>query len=462
MRKRLKDFFIPHKNNNYHPHLLHAKRAVFYSIVFLWMKIIGVVFILLLPTEVFVLPDVLASQRQAIFELTNNVRLASGLSPFVIDPRLNNSAEAKTMDMATRAYFAHTSPDNVGLADLLAGVGYSYSVAGENLAIGFSDPRYLVNAWIASPTHLANLVDKDYKDTGIGLSAGIYEGVPVVYVAQHYGVQKNSRQVPIISPVTEVESFPEEKQSSSEQIPEFLEYEEIQITNTFTDILGLKEDESVLNSKKRLIATVSTTELISFYDPEGVTVSSSTVESVIHGIDVESESVLAVDVERSIVQYSENDDMEFTITAFVPINVPFQSASISIGADVISLQDSDVYGISSGELVIHQSVDTYFQAILIPELRVVLHDGTIISAPLRWKTIPRVDQTPIEKYTSSKSLLGSFSSLYDITNGIFFFFILLFSGALLVHIFWEIHEQHHHVTAQTLGVILLLMTLLVV
>jgi len=441
------------------------------------MKVIGVAFVLLLPAEVFVLPDVLAEQEQTIFLLTNDVRVANGLIPLTAESRLHHSAEAKTSDMASHAYFAHTSPDNVGLADFLADAGYPYSVAGENLAIGFSDPRELVQAWIQSPTHFANLVDTEYADTGVGLSAGTYEGVPVVYVAQHYGVEKalthaqpselsavvvpEPQAVETVLPESAVELAIATVSTEFGPIPPPGTTTETvsELAHTLTDILGTKKEESVPN--KQTTPVISPAEPLLLDDPEGVAGITSVGSETKDILDT-SAPTSVIDAERSLVQYQETGDSEITLTAFASIDGPFQSASVVIGGDEILLKDTDTYGIFRGQYVVHESSETYFRVVLVPELRVVRSDGTVLSAPLKWKTIPHVERTPIEEYTSGRTVLGSFTHLFDITNGIYFFFILLFSGALMVHIFWEIRQQHHHVTAQTLGVILLLMTLLVV
>jgi len=57
MKRALKKYFIPHEENNYHPHILHTKRAVFYGAVSLVLKMVVVLFVLALPARVFVLPD---------------------------------------------------------------------------------------------------------------------------------------------------------------------------------------------------------------------------------------------------------------------------------------------------------------------------------------------------------------------------------------------------------------------
>ncbi|OGH92724.1 MAG: hypothetical protein A2563_03575 [Candidatus Magasanikbacteria bacterium RIFOXYD1_FULL_40_23] len=188
MKKVLKKYFIPHKENNFHPHILHAKRAVLYSLVFLLMKVILVAFVILLPTGVFVLPDVLAEEQRQIVALTNIARREKGLPALVVSSKLDLSSQNKANDMAEKSYFAHAREEK-SLSSWLKGANYKYLVAGENLAVGFSSAEEIVKAWKNSPTHYANLIDPEFKDLGVGLSGGIYNGRATVFVAQHLGAQ---------------------------------------------------------------------------------------------------------------------------------------------------------------------------------------------------------------------------------------------------------------------------------
>lgn len=184
MRRTLKKYFIPHHENNYHPHILHAKRAVFYGSVFLLAKVMLVAFVILLPTEVFVLPDVLAEEQRQIVALTNETRIENGLPVLTVVEKLNTSAQYKANDMAEKEYFAHTE-NNKTVTSWLKLSGYEYETAGENLAVGFSTAQDIVDAWKKSPTHYANLVDTDFMNLGVGLTGGIYNGQPTVFIAQH-------------------------------------------------------------------------------------------------------------------------------------------------------------------------------------------------------------------------------------------------------------------------------------
>ena len=198
MRKTIKKYFIPHQGNNYHPHILHAKRAIFYGGLFLAMKMIVVGLVLLLPLEAFVTPDILADQQRQIIALTNQVRAQHGLPKLAEKSPLDRSSDAKAGDMAAHEYFAHAGPHNRTLAYFLDQAGYHYLSAGENLAMGFADAREVVNAWIKSPTHYANLIDPEFADLGVGLESGYYQGVPTVYVAQHLGLPDLAANYPVV------------------------------------------------------------------------------------------------------------------------------------------------------------------------------------------------------------------------------------------------------------------------
>ena len=212
MKRHLKKYFIPHKENNYHPHILHTKRAVLYGSLFVMLKVFIIGFVAFLPVEVFVLPDVLAEEQKQIIKLTNDVRKNNGRSALSEADKLNASAQLKADDMSAKQYFAHAE-DSKTLSSWLHEVGYSYRAAGENLAVGFSSAEDIVNAWVNSPTHYANLVDKDYQDVGVGLSGGIFNGEPTVYIAQHFGKPTPVVAVPssIKKPVAAVKEQPATK-----------------------------------------------------------------------------------------------------------------------------------------------------------------------------------------------------------------------------------------------------------
>lgn len=105
---------------------------------------------------------------------TNKYREDNNLKPLVKNNLLTKSAATKVQDMFAKQYFEHVSPDGVSPSQLVKSEGYDYKVTGENLALGnFKDEKDLVDAWMASPGHRANILNTDY--TEIGVASGLQE-----------------------------------------------------------------------------------------------------------------------------------------------------------------------------------------------------------------------------------------------------------------------------------------------
>ncbi len=183
----LKNLFIPHAGNNYKPHSLHPKRILFHAASTIAIKIVVVVFVLLYPLSAWMTPDIALEQSRKIIELTNNLRQSKSIAVLQESDLLNQASFKKAQDMMIKEYFAHTSPENKGLDYWLSLIGYKYQTAGENLAMGFAGVEEVVVAWKASPTHYANLVDKDFTEIGAAMTSGFYTGKETTLAAQYFG-----------------------------------------------------------------------------------------------------------------------------------------------------------------------------------------------------------------------------------------------------------------------------------
>lgn len=159
----LKDFFIPYEGNDYQPKSLSSKRILFHAATAIAIKLVVVLFIVFYPLSAWMTPDTIAIQSRQIIALTNDLRTDLSLPVLTENNKLNQAAYAKVQDMFIGQYFAHVSPSNLNLDSFLKRVGYSYSVAGENLAMGFDNPTEVMAAWKKSPTHYANLIDPNYS-----------------------------------------------------------------------------------------------------------------------------------------------------------------------------------------------------------------------------------------------------------------------------------------------------------
>lgn len=184
LHKWLKTYFIPHEENEYKPHFLRHRSVlmIFFVVIIIELGFLVQVFLVFDKTKFLaaVLPGVLTS-------LTNEERAENNAPPLVQNDLLTRAAQLKAEDMATRQYFAHTSPDGKSPWYWFNQVNYRYSLAGENLAVNFFESEDVARAWMNSPTHRANIVKKDYTEIGIGVANGIFEGRNTVFVAQLFG-----------------------------------------------------------------------------------------------------------------------------------------------------------------------------------------------------------------------------------------------------------------------------------
>ncbi len=107
-----------------------------------------------------------------VLNLTNAERQKAGLKPFSGDyTNLNRSARAKSEDMAKNNYFSHTSPTYGEPFAMMRNFGVQYQSAGENIAKGQPSPEQVVQAWMASPGHRANIMNTSYTHMGVGYVA---------------------------------------------------------------------------------------------------------------------------------------------------------------------------------------------------------------------------------------------------------------------------------------------------
>ncbi len=126
--------------------------------------------------------------REGTIEWTNRARTESGLPALAESERLDAAAARKLQDMFERQYFAHVSPTGVGPGDLGKAVGYDFILMGENLALGnFEDDRALVDGWMQSPGHRANILGDRYTQIGVAVGKGSYEHRLVWLAVQEFG-----------------------------------------------------------------------------------------------------------------------------------------------------------------------------------------------------------------------------------------------------------------------------------
>lgn len=180
----VRDHFIPSHRNNYHPHVLGHRALGLFSMLLISVKIFSLAVISFGPAE-----EAFSSaiNTQNIISLTNVSRVSFGLNQLTFNSKLEKAAQAKADDMLQKGYFAHTAPDGKTPWDFIANAGYNYISAGENLAVNFSEAEDVETAWMNSPGHKANILNKNFEEIGIGVSQGQYQGHNAIFVVQMFG-----------------------------------------------------------------------------------------------------------------------------------------------------------------------------------------------------------------------------------------------------------------------------------
>jgi hypothetical protein len=215
MKKILLHLLLPLESNNYRAKLLHPK-----SLIFAILLVFSLSFLISVVKTTF--PSVLGTssniQSDQLLAITNQKRQEYGLSPLTSDPRLSQAAENKGLDMFSKDYWAHNSPDGETPWVFIKAAGYNYVYAGENLARGFNSASDVINAWMASPEHKQNMLSSNYTNVGFAVVTGKLTGEDTVLIVEELGStnmpvlaenpQKTVEVVPQPSSKTEVAQTP--------------------------------------------------------------------------------------------------------------------------------------------------------------------------------------------------------------------------------------------------------------
>ncbi len=114
------------------------------------------------------------SFEDQVAKLVNAERAKNGLAPLTHRADLKSVAQKKAQDMINSNYFSHTSPNYGSPFDMLKTFGISYSAAGENIAKGQTTPQEVMNSWMNSSGHRANILNSSYNCIGVGFYHGAW------------------------------------------------------------------------------------------------------------------------------------------------------------------------------------------------------------------------------------------------------------------------------------------------
>ena len=129
---------------------------------------------LIYPGQILTIPTGDAQQtsyEKEVVRLVNEARKNSGLRELTYNWELSRVARYKSQDMRDNSYFSHTSPTYGSPFRMIKSFGISYKTAGENIARGQASPSAVVNAWMSSPGHRANILNPSFTEIGVGYVA---------------------------------------------------------------------------------------------------------------------------------------------------------------------------------------------------------------------------------------------------------------------------------------------------
>ncbi|MGD0577245.1 MAG: CAP domain-containing protein, partial [Candidatus Staskawiczbacteria bacterium] len=163
--------------------------------------------------------NVVLLQSKIISE-TNLQRQENGNLPQLTEnANLDKAASAKANDMFVNQYFEHTSPSGVDPGKLVENNGYDYIVAGENLILGnFSSEKEVVDDWMASPGHRANILNVRYTEIGVSIIKGTYKGQTVWIGVQEFGLPSSACEEPNAALKNQIDSEESQLDVLSSQI----------------------------------------------------------------------------------------------------------------------------------------------------------------------------------------------------------------------------------------------------
>lgn len=121
---------------------------------------------LYLPT--ILRPGVLSGFAQQVVQITNEERSRAGCGPVTVSQQLTAAAQGHSEDMALNDFFSHTGSNGSQFWQRIEAAGYQYWSAGENIAAGYHTAQAVMDGWMGSSGHRANILNCDYREIGVG------------------------------------------------------------------------------------------------------------------------------------------------------------------------------------------------------------------------------------------------------------------------------------------------------
>ncbi len=209
MKQHIKTAVWAHQENNFVP--IALKLPILTAFSFVIALCLFASYLQTYRPEVLGATTVL-NQQNIIVEL-NISRQKNGFTQLHPNEQLNRAAQAKANDMVSHKYWSHIAPDGTTPSQWIDDTCYNYSVAGENLARGFSTTPGVMKAWDESPTHRDNMLDSRYRDVGVAIMPSDVYGhdssIVVLLLAKPAGIASiNNKEQSVLAGRTQAPELP--------------------------------------------------------------------------------------------------------------------------------------------------------------------------------------------------------------------------------------------------------------
>lgn len=183
---------FPHKDNNYHPHILKPKPLSGFVVFLTFLKVTTTLFFFFIYPNLAYLSSEIQDQ---IISYANYSRIDNSLSELNKSEPLVVAANLKAQDMIDKQYFSHNTPAGKKPWEWIDRSIYNYTNAGENLAMDFSSAESVHFALMQSPTHKKNILNPKYEDIGVAVQIGEMQGKKTMLMVQMFGKQKPNQEI---------------------------------------------------------------------------------------------------------------------------------------------------------------------------------------------------------------------------------------------------------------------------
>ncbi|MBU2103784.1 CAP domain-containing protein [Patescibacteria group bacterium] len=141
----------------------------------------------------------------SVFSLTNQERAQEGVPALIRNVKLDRAAQLKAEDMASKAYYAHVSPEGLTPMHFVDRAGYSYIMVGENLVVNRESAEDVVSAFMGSSGHRTNILRSEFTEIGVGVAEGTYKGRSAMFVVQIFAAPRPEAPKPLPTKVVSIE-----------------------------------------------------------------------------------------------------------------------------------------------------------------------------------------------------------------------------------------------------------------